>query len=64
MKRCTMIKVAAVLVLAAGHPAVAQSYTPTPPIARPSVLPKPVANRLAPRPEGKIEQAVIKPSDN
>ncbi len=64
MKRCTMITAAAVLALTTGHAAVAQGYTPTPPIARPSVLPKPVANRLAPRPEGKIEQAVIKPSDN
>jgi hypothetical protein len=59
-----MILAAALFCLPAGHAAVAQSYTPKPPIARPSVLPKPVANRLAPRPERKIEQAVIKPSDN
>lgn len=64
MKRCTMTLVTALFALTAGHAAVAQSYTPTPPIARPSVLPKPVANRLVPRPERKVEQAVIKPSEN
>lgn len=53
---------AALFALIAGHAAMAQSYMPTPRIVRPTVLPDPVGTRLAPGPERKIEQAVIKPA--
>jgi hypothetical protein len=40
---------AAALVLAACQTVAAQGYTPTPPVARPNIMPKPVANRLIKR---------------
>ena len=41
---------AAFACLAMTHGAGAQSYTPTPPVVKPNILPKPVANRLVKRP--------------
>lgn len=61
MTRCSTIMLAALFALIAGQAAVAQGYTPTPRIVRPTVLPDPIGTRLAPGPERKIEKAVIKP---
>jgi len=49
MKYTKMSFAAAALVLAVCQTVAAQGYTPTPPIARPNILPKPVANRLIKR---------------
>ncbi len=45
MKFSVISLTAAALMFAASHLATAQSYVPTPPIAKPNVLPKPVAGR-------------------
>jgi hypothetical protein len=55
MKHARITFAAAALVLAACQAAVAQTYVPAPPIARPNVLPKPVANRLIKRPAKTAE---------
>jgi hypothetical protein len=48
---------AAVLMIASGQTASAQ-YVPTPPIAKPNVLPKPVAGRLIKRePKKEADQS-------
>ena len=49
MKYTKISLAAAALVLAACQTVAAQGYTPTPPIARPNIMPKPVANRLIKR---------------
>lgn len=55
MKHTRMTFLAAGLVLAACQAVSAQSYVPAPPIARPNILPKPVANRLIKRPAKTAE---------
>ena len=45
MKKNVISFAAAALIFAACQTATAQSYVPTPPIAKPNVLPKPVAGR-------------------
>jgi hypothetical protein len=63
MKYCQSMLAAAAIAMAACAPALAQGYVPTPPIARPSVLPKPVANRLIKR-DTKAENHRKAPAGN
>ncbi|HMB46919.1 MAG TPA: hypothetical protein VKN63_01455 [Afifellaceae bacterium] len=63
MKYRTTSFAAAALLFAACQAASGQNYTPHPPIARPTVMPKPVANRLIKR-ETKVKETPPAPAQN
>ena len=58
MRRYRMMLAAAALIFASCQFAAAQSYIPSPPIAKPIVVPKPVANRLIKRPDDRQKKQV------
>jgi hypothetical protein len=63
MKYRQISMTAAALLFAACQAASGQNYTPNPPIARPTVLPKPVANRLIKR-EAKAKETPPAPAED